>query len=118
MIFLKGAAFAKARRAAGLSQAELAERAGVSRMTVQKLEAGTIDPRASTLDVLARELGLELVFVPRSLSDAVDDFLRSGGRVVAQPAGVAAPPSIVDTLTAPPDVRSGAREPRSPRRAR
>lgn len=53
-----GTALRDARRAAGLQQEELARRAGVSRMTVQRLEAGTI----------------------------------------GQPAGVAAPPSIVDTL--------------------
>lgn len=91
-------ALREARRARGLSQAELAERAGVSRMTVQKLEAGAIDARVSTMDVLFRALGLELAVVPAALKPAVDAFLASGGRVVAQPAGVGAPPSIVDLV--------------------
>lgn len=67
-------------------------------MTVQKLEAGSIDPRVSTLMVLVRALGLELALVPAALKPAVEDFLRSGGRVVAQPAGIGAPPSIVDVI--------------------
>ncbi len=96
--FLSSAALRDARRAAGLSQEELADRAGLSRMTVQKLEAGSIDPRVSTLMVLARALGLELALVPAELKPAVEDFLRSGGRVVAQPAGIGAPPSIVDVI--------------------
>lgn len=93
-----GAMLRDARRAARLSQAELAARAGLSRMTVQKLESGAIDPRASTLEVVMRVLGLDMVLVPAELKSTVEDFLRSGGRVVAQPAGVSAPPSIVDVL--------------------
>lgn len=93
-----GQALRDARRAAGLQQDELARRAGVSRMTVQRLEAGTIDPRVSTVTVLARALGLELLLVPTALRPEVEGFVQSGGRVLGQPSGVAAPPSIVDTL--------------------
>ena len=64
-------------------------------MTVQKLEAGSIDPRMSTIAVLLRVLGLELMLVPTGLKPAVEEFLHSGGRIVAQPAGVGAPASIV-----------------------
>ncbi len=101
-------ALREARRAAGLSQGELAARAGLARMTVQKLEAGAIDPRLSTVEVLFRVLGLTVVPVPTELKPAVDEFLRSGGRVVAQPPGVGAPASIVDVIAR--DAR------RSPRR--
>jgi len=87
------------RRASRLSQSELASRAGVSRMTVQKLESGAIDVRLSTLLVLLRALGLELVPVPTALEPAVEGFVRAGGRVVGQPEGSAAPPSIVRTFT-------------------
>ena len=87
-----------ARREAGLNQEKLARRAGVTRMTVQRLETGQIDPRLSTVLVLARELGMELMLVPSTLRPALEDFVRAGGRLVAQPAGIAAPPSIVDTL--------------------
>lgn len=94
-----GAALREARRAAGLQQEELARRAGVSRMTVQRLEAGTIDPRVSTVGVLARALGLDLLLVPAALRPEVEGFVQSGGRLLGQPPGVGAPPSIVDTLT-------------------
>ncbi|NCT99748.1 MAG: helix-turn-helix transcriptional regulator [Comamonadaceae bacterium] len=89
-----------ARKASSLTQAELAERAGVNRMTVGRLEAG-LDPRLSTLQELARALGLELMLVPRELRPAIDDFVRAGGRLVAQPAGVGAPQSVVDLLVVP-----------------
>lgn len=88
----------EARGARKLSQAEVAEAAGLSRMTVQKLEAGSVDARVSTLVELVRALGLELTLVPRELAPAVETFVRAGGRVVGQPSGVDAPPSIVDAL--------------------
>ncbi len=55
---------AQARKTQQLTQAELAERAGLSRMTVQRLESGSLDPRLSTLYAMARVLGLELMAVP------------------------------------------------------
>ena len=88
-----------ARVAARLSQSDLAARAGLSRMTVQKIEAGAIDPRLSTLLVLLRALGLDLLLVPTAIQPAVNDFLRSGGRIVGQPPGTTAPSSIVDVIT-------------------
>ena len=63
------ARLAHARKAANLTQAELAERAGLSRMTVQRLEGGNLDPRLSTLQELARVLDMELHAVA---SDPVD----------------------------------------------
>jgi transcriptional regulator with XRE-family HTH domain len=49
-----------ARRAVGLSQAELAQKSGVGAATVARIEAGTIDdPRISTLQKLAKALGLD-----------------------------------------------------------
>ncbi len=51
---------AHARKAANLTQTELAERAGLSRMTVQRLESGSLDPRLSTLQELVRVLNMEL----------------------------------------------------------
>lgn len=87
-----------ARKDAGLTQAELADRAGLSRMTVQKMESGTLDPRLSTLLEMARALGLEPMLVPAALRQEVESFLRSGGKYLAQPSGISAPPSIVETL--------------------
>jgi predicted transcriptional regulator len=70
-------ALKRARVAARLSQGDLAARAGLSRMTVQKIEAGAIDPRLSTLLVLLRALGLDFLLVPTAIRPTVDDFLRS-----------------------------------------
>lgn len=48
------------REAAGRSQADLAARAGLSRVFVNQLEAGTRDPSLSTLTRLAKALGVTL----------------------------------------------------------
>ncbi len=49
------------RRKAGLTQEELAKKAGVSLPTIARIEAGYIDaPRVSTLRKLAAGLGLEV----------------------------------------------------------
>lgn len=87
-----------ARKDAAMTQAELAERAGLSRMTVQKMESGALDPRMSTVLEMARALGLEPMLVPANLRQEVEAFLRSGGKYLAQPSGISAPPSIVETL--------------------
>lgn len=79
-------------------------------MTVQKLEAGSIDPRMSTIAVLLRVLGLDLMLVPAGLKPAVEDFLQSGGRIVAQPAGVGAPASIVEVLSRMPHAKKTKRK--------
>ncbi|MFG1923565.1 helix-turn-helix domain-containing protein [Cryptosporangium sp. NPDC048952] len=50
-------ALADHRRAAGLSQTEIAARMGTSQSTVARLEAGDVDPRMSTLERYAEALG-------------------------------------------------------------
>lgn len=89
---------AQARSAAGLTQAQLAERAGLSRMAVQKAESGNTDPRLSTLQVMARALGMELMLVPSVLRAELQQFVQSGGRVLGQRAGIEAPASVVDDI--------------------
>lgn len=89
---------AKARRAAGLTQAQLAKKAGVSRTTVQSIETGAVDPQVDTLLALSRVLGLEPLLVPSWLRQEVINFIRSGGKILGQPPGVGAPLSIVDEL--------------------
>ncbi len=89
-----------ARKAAGLTQDQLAGRAGLTRMTVSKTESGVVDPKLSSVVEMARALGMELMLVPAALRPEVEAFLHSGGRILAQPVGAGAPPSIVDTLTA------------------
>ena len=88
----------QARKAAGLSQEALAKAAGLSRMTVQRIESGQIDPRLSTLLEMARVLGLGLMPVPTALRPTLEDFVRAGGRLLGQPAGIEAPPSIAQSL--------------------
>ena len=50
----------EARLAAGLTMAELAERAGTSKPTVSRYENGLVDPRTETLVRLLRACGREL----------------------------------------------------------
>lgn len=50
-----------ARRAAGLTQAQLARRAGVSQQQIAKLEHPDANPTVGTLARVARALGAELV---------------------------------------------------------
>ena len=56
---------AEARKRAGLSQEELAERAGTSRTAVCAYEAGAKDPRAETVERLLDAAGFRLELVPR-----------------------------------------------------
>lgn len=51
-----------------LTQEELAQRAGVSRITVARLETGVDEPRPSTTRKLAAALGVE----PEALMDPLD----------------------------------------------
>jgi transcriptional regulator with XRE-family HTH domain len=53
-----------ARRRAGLTQVGLAARVGMPQSTVGRIEAGLIDPRASTLRALLRACGTDLEPMP------------------------------------------------------
>ncbi|GAB2490342.1 hypothetical protein GCM10027082_46700 [Comamonas humi] len=86
------------RKAAGLSQEALAQAAGLTRLTVQRTESGVVDPRLSTVQEMAQALGLTLMLVPSAVRSEVEAFLQSGGRVLAQPTGAGAPPSVVEEL--------------------
>ena len=56
-----GSAVRAARRKAGLSQVELARRAGTSQPSIARLERGQVSPTVISLDRIARALGTELV---------------------------------------------------------
>jgi ribosome-binding protein aMBF1 (putative translation factor) len=56
-----GSAVRAARRQAGLSQVELARRAGTSQPSIARLERGLVSPTVVSLDRIARALGTELV---------------------------------------------------------
>lgn len=79
------------------TQAEIATRAGISRMTLSRIE-NLEDVRLSTVDVVARELGLSLVLVPTSLVSELENFIQSGGKLLGQQAGVEAPDSVINSL--------------------
>lgn len=63
------------RKARAMTQAQLAHEAGLSRMTVQRLESNGLDPRLSTLQEMARVLEQELVVIPSHLSAAFAQWL-------------------------------------------
>ncbi len=65
---------AAARRRAGLTQRQLAQRTRVPQSTIGRIETGAIDPKASTLDRLLRACGSELEAVPR-LGEGIDRSL-------------------------------------------
>ena len=95
------------RKEAGIrSMEELAKRAGVSRMTIQRIEAGE-DVRLQTLQDVLRALGMELMVVPTVLRPALTDFVQAQGKLMGQPSGVAAPLSAIDALRLQRVVRQG-----------
>lgn len=63
------------RKSRPMTQADLASQAGLSRMTVQRLESNGLDPRLSTLQEMARVLEQELVVIPAHLHDAFKQWL-------------------------------------------
>ena len=71
-----GSAVRAARRRAGLSQVELARRAGTSQPSIARLERGLVSPTVISLDRIARALGAELVI----------DFEAPGAQPAQRPA--------------------------------
>ena len=55
-----GKTLRRLRTAKGLSQAMLAKRVGLSREYVNKIEAGKYDPPLSTINALAKALGVKV----------------------------------------------------------
>lgn len=70
------ATLTQARKRLSLTQAELAALAGLSRMTVQRLESNGLDPRLSTLHDMARVLGYELLAIPQTALTEVQAVLK------------------------------------------
>jgi transcriptional regulator with XRE-family HTH domain len=54
-----------ARRRAGLTQRQLAEKAGIAQETIARIERGRMDPRLNTLDRLLEACGWGLEVEPR-----------------------------------------------------
>lgn len=70
-----GRRFAQARTAAGLTQEQVAELAGISRPRYRDIEKGMAAARATTLMNIARALGLEMMLVPQTLAPAIEALM-------------------------------------------
>jgi transcriptional regulator with XRE-family HTH domain len=55
-----GRAFAEARKEAGLTQADLADRSGVSATTIKRIETGAVNPAYEAMFQLANGIGVPL----------------------------------------------------------
>lgn len=66
----------EARVAKGISQRELSDLSGVPQAQISRIEAGTVDPRTTSLLALAHALDMELALVPRKALPAVRTISR------------------------------------------
>lgn len=73
-----------ARVSRGMTQRELAERAGIAQSRLALIEAGEVDLRTSTLVQLARALDLELTLTPRRVLPAVQSLIGSAPKHLQQ----------------------------------
>lgn len=71
--------FRRVRLAAGLTQEQVANLAGISRPRYRDVETGAVAARATTLINVARALGLEMMLVPQAMMPAIDALLRPQG---------------------------------------
>ena len=70
----------KAREHSGLKQAELAERVGMARTSLARIEQGKTDPRRTTLIAIAFATGVDLGWLQNGETPAPDT--PGGGEVV------------------------------------
>jgi len=70
-----GRLLADARRGAGLTQAGLARRLGISQAAVARLEQPESNPRIATLDRALRATGAELIISARPREPSIDEGL-------------------------------------------
>lgn len=91
-------ALARARRLAGLSQTELAERSGTAQAVISRIERGTVSPSLDTLSKIAKGLGMRPIVALEPLA--------AGGRAKKKISAGATPGSM-----------SGRRPGRAPRSA-
>ncbi|MBB4371931.1 transcriptional regulator with XRE-family HTH domain [Bradyrhizobium sp. cir1] len=74
--FRLGRLLRDARKQAGLTQEQVAERAGISRPRYRDIEQGAAAARATTLINVARALGIELMLIPQAMVPGVNALLR------------------------------------------
>lgn len=73
------ASLREARTAKGMSQRDLSALVGVPQAQISRIEAGTVDPRVTSLIAIANALDLELTLVPRKAVPAVKSIVRQSG---------------------------------------
>lgn len=66
----------QARSAAGLTQEQVADLAGISRPRYRDIETGTAAARVTTLMNVSRALGLEMMLLPQAMVPAVQALMR------------------------------------------
>ncbi len=71
-----------ARKEKQLTQDELGKRLGLPQSYISRLESGRLDIRLSSLVELARYLRFEVMFVPVSMTPAVQALLGNGATAV------------------------------------
>ena len=64
------------RKARGLTQRALSQKAGVPQSHISKIESGAVDIKLSSLIELARALDLEVLAIPRRYLPAVQALVR------------------------------------------
>ena len=74
---ISGDLLREARLRAGLTQRELASRAGTSQPAVARWESGEVVPSFERLRDLVRACGLELTFGLASYDDSYDEFIEA-----------------------------------------
>ena len=72
---LPGRLLARARRSAGLTQADLAQRLALSQAAIAQLERADSNPRVATLDRALRAAGFDLILTTRPRRSAIDESL-------------------------------------------
>ncbi len=82
------------RKAKGMSMEALALEAEVSRMTVQRIEAGA-DMRLFTLQEILRVLGAEVMLVPTALRADIEALIRSQGLLLTPEVNVRRTATVV-----------------------
>jgi transcriptional regulator with XRE-family HTH domain len=79
------------RKGRQLTQAQVADMAGISRPRYREIEAGSSAARTTTLINIARALGLELMLIPQAMVPAVDALMRPHDDLDDLPAFTARP---------------------------
>lgn len=74
-------ALRRARLQKGLTLTGLAARTGMAHQHISLVETGSAGVHLATIEKMAKELGLSLVLVPRSLEADVRAYIRTKGRI-------------------------------------